>query len=103
MISVSGKSWSEKKVNNRYVEKIQQDYNFSNILSRLIVSRNFTKDEIHLIKDDLFLSNVFQKNSDFINAVKLTENIIRNKENICILGDYDVDGSTATALLILWP
>ena len=100
MISVSGKCWLEKKVNKRYVEKIQQDHDFSNILSKLIVSRNFTKDEIHLIENDLFLLNVFQNNSDFIEAVKLTENIIRNKETICILGDYDVDGSAATALLI---
>ena len=49
MISVSGRNWLEKKVNAKIVEKIQQDHNFSQILSKLIVSRNFDQDEIHLI------------------------------------------------------
>ena len=33
MISVSGKKWNEKKINTNLVEKIQQKYNFSKILS----------------------------------------------------------------------
>ena len=47
MISVSGKKWERKKSNKNLVEKIKQDYNFSEILSRLIVSRNFDEDEIN--------------------------------------------------------
>ncbi len=100
MISVSGRKWKERKVNSKLVEKLQQDYNFSKILSQLIISRNFDKSEIYLIKNDLELSNVFQNNRDFIESVKLVENAINNKENICILGDYDVDGSAGTSLLI---
>ena len=100
MISVSGKKWLERKVDKRYIEKIQQDHNFSYILSKLIVARNFTKNEIHLIKDNLNLSNVFQNNSDFLDAIKLTADIIKNKETVCIFGDYDVDGSASTSLLI---
>ncbi len=98
MISVSRRKWQERKVNSKLVEKVQQDYNFSRILSQLIVSRNFQKDEIELIQNNLNLSNVFQNNSDFINSVKLVEKSIQNKEYICILGDYDVDGSVATSL-----
>ena len=100
MISVSGKKWVENKVNNKLVEKIQQDHNFSKILSKLIISRNFDENEIHLINNDLSLSNVFYKNADFIKSVELVEIAIKNKENICILGDYDVDGSTSTSLLV---
>ena len=66
MISVSGKKWKEKKVNQNLLEKIKQDYNFSNILSQLILSRNFNKEEIYLINNHLNLSNVFQNNKDFI-------------------------------------
>ena len=100
MISVSGRKWQERKFNNNLAEKTQQDYNFSKILSQLIVSRNFTKNEIHLIDNNLHLSNVFQNNQDFIKSVKLLEEVIKNKENICILGDYDVDGSASTSLFI---
>ena len=38
MISVTGKSWSEKFVNKNLIEKIKQDLKFSDILSRLIIS-----------------------------------------------------------------
>ena len=100
MISVSGRKWREINVDNKLVEKFQQDYNFSKIVSQLIVSRNFDKDEIHLVKNNLKISNIFQHKSDFINSVKLIQDAIINKEKICILGDYDVDGSVATSLFI---
>ena len=98
--SVSGRKWKEKKVNKRLVEKIQQEYNFSNILSQLIILRKFDEEEIYLIKNDLDFPNIFKNNPDFINSVKLLEKVIKNKENICILGDYDVDGSAATSLFV---
>ena len=41
MISISGREWQEKKLDNNLIEKIQQDYDFSKILSQLIISRNF--------------------------------------------------------------
>ena len=100
MISVSGKKWQEKKVDNRLVEKIQQDYDLTHTLSRLIITRKFSENEIHLINNDLNLSNIFKKNQDFIRSVDLVEKAIKNNENICILGDYDVDGSASASLLI---
>ncbi len=100
MISVSGRKWREKKIDTNIVEKVQQDYSFSKIVSQLIVSRNFDENEIHQIENNLILSNVFKKNSDFTKSVRLVEKTIKNKANICILGDYDVDGSAATSLLV---
>ena len=100
MISVSGKEWKEKKVNKRLIEKIEQEYNFSKIVSKLIISRKFNKEEIYSIDNDLKLSNFFKNNPDFINSVNLVEKLIKNKENICIFGDYDVDGSASTSLLV---
>jgi single-stranded-DNA-specific exonuclease len=100
MISISGKKWEEKKTNKNSIEKLKQDYNFSEILSKLIISRNFDQTELNTIDNNLDLNNVFYKNSDFEESIKLVVNSINNKENICILGDYDVDGSAATALFI---
>ena len=100
MISVSGKSWEEKVTNKNSIEKIKQDYNFSNILSKLIVSRKFDQTELSSIDNHLDLNNVFLKNNDFDKSIELVTNSINNQENICILGDYDVDGSAATSLFV---
>jgi len=100
MISLSGKKWIEHKVNKNSVEKIKQDFNFTEILSKLIVSRNYDITEINNINNNLDLTNIFFNNSDFIDASDILINSINKKENICILGDYDVDGISATSLLI---
>ena len=100
MISVSGKKWEEKITNKNSIEKIKQDYNFSDILSKLVISKKFDQTELSSIDNNLDLNNVFLKNSDFKKSVELVVNSINNKEVICILGDYDVDGSTATSLFV---
>ena len=100
MISVSGKKWEQKKTNKNSLEKLKQDYNFSDILSRLVLSRKFDQTELSSIDNNLNLNNVFLKNIDFIKSIELVKNSINNQENICILGDYDVDGSAATSLFI---
>ena len=100
MISVSGKNWVERKVNKNSVEKIKQDYKFNEILSKLIVSRNFDEDEINNINNDLKIINIFKNNNDFKEASKILINSIKNNEKICILGDYDADGTAATSLLV---
>ena len=100
MISVSGKKWQENTVNKNFVKKIQQENNFSDILSKLIVSRNFDENEIYSLKNNLKLTNIFQNNSDFIRSIEIVIDAINKNENVCILGDYDVDGSVATSLLV---
>ena len=100
MISVSGKHWCEKKINKNSIEKIKQDFNFTDILARLIISRNFNQSEIYSINNNISVTNEFIKNDDFNKAADLLINSIKNNENICILGDYDVDGSAATSLLV---
>ena len=100
MISVSGKKWEQKKNNKNLIEKLKQDHDFSEILSKLIISREFDNDEINTIDNDLKLNNVFLKNEDFEKSVDLVSKSVNNGENICILGDYDVDGSAATSLFV---
>ena len=76
MISVSGKKWEQKKINQNLVDKLKQDFNFSDILSRLIISRKFEVDEIATINTDLDLNNVFLNNEDFNQSIKLVVNCI---------------------------
>ena len=100
MISISNKKWIERKVNKNFIEKVKQDFNFNDILSKLIVLRNYDITEINNINNNLKITNIFNNNSDFITASEILINSINKKENICVLGDYDVDGASATSLLI---
>jgi len=100
MISVSGKNWKQKKTNQNSIEKLKQDYNFSDILSKLAISRKFNHTELNTINNNLELNNPFLKNNDFEKSIEIVTNTINKKDNICILGDYDVDGSAATSLFI---
>ena len=100
MISVSGKRWTQQKVNKNLVEKVKQDYGFSDILSQLIISRKYDLSEIYGIKNKQKITNLFKDDYDYQKASALLFETIRNNENICILGDYDVDGVCATSILI---
>ena len=71
MISVSNKEWSERKIDvPTLANKLSQDNNFSQILSKLIISRNFNDEEIHSIN--------YLKNTNFSNVFNLMK-IIKNQ------------------------
>ena len=100
MKSVSGKYWEEEKYNQRIIDKIKVENNFSELITRLIIRNSFDKDEIYSINNDLEITNPFKKNKDFLNAVKIFNHSILNKEKICIIGDYDVDGCVSASLIV---
>jgi len=100
MISITGKKWKERKINKNSIEKLKQDHNFSEILSKLVISRKFDPTELNSINNNLGLNNIFFENKDYKKSIELVANSINNNENICILGDYDVDGSAATSLFV---
>ena len=41
------------------------------------------------------LPNIFKNNEDFNNSANLLINSLNQKDNICILGDYEVEPSTS--------
>ena len=100
MISLLGYEWKEIKYNKRLTEKIKQDYQLSSLVSKIVVNRKFNSEEIYSIKHNVDVLNPFLKDTDFLNAKKLILKFIKNKKKILIIGDYDVDGSVSTALLI---
>ncbi len=100
MISVSGRNWEQYKTNKNSIEILKQKYNFSDILSKLIVSRKFDETELSSIENNLRLNNIFIKNVDFIKSTKILIDAIKCKQKVCVLGDYDVDGSAATSLFV---
>ena len=100
MLSVSGKSWEETKVSSRILDKLKNEKNFSEIVSKIIISNNFDDLEINTIKEKISLQNPFYKTNDFIEATNIFNNSLNNNDKIMILGDYDVDGCVSTSLLV---
>ena len=100
MISVSGKIYKETKINKNKTEKLKQDHDFSELVSKIIISRNFDEDEIYSINNQISLNNIFVKNTDYEKSLNIFIDTIKKNEKICILGDYDVDGSAATSLIV---
>ena len=99
MKSISGKNWEELKSTQRLVERVRIDNNFNIIQSKLVVSRNFSDEEIFSIKNNIDIENPFLK-KDFLVGCDLLRKHIDNKNQILVIGDYDVDGCLATSLVI---
>ena len=100
MKSVSGKYWEEIKSCNRIIQKIKNETNLSEIIAKIILYRNFDQTEILSIENNIELSNPFLNSVDFENCSIILDESIKNKDKILIIGDYDVDGSVSTALMI---
>ena len=100
MLSVSGKNWEETKVSSRILDKLKNEKNFSEIVSKIIISNNFDDLEINTLKEKISLQNPFYKTNDFIEATNILNNSLNNNDKIIILGDYDVDGCVSTSLLV---
>ena len=100
MISVSGKDWEEEHTIKRLVEKIKIDHSLNDIQAKIILSRNYSKEEIYLIKNKIDLKNPFHNTKDFLLACELLKKNLKNQNKILIIGDYDVDGCMSTSLLV---
>ncbi len=100
MKSISGKNWEELTLSKRLIEKAKIDFGINDIQSKLIISRNFTEEEIFLIKNQIDLSNPFLNTGDFLKAFNLLKKNIIENNKILIIGDYDVDGCLSTSLMV---
>ena len=100
MISVSGKNWEEIKLHKRLIDKIKYDYNFSDIVSKLIFSRNFADEEIYSVKNLVQIKNPIMKNNDFLLTCKILKKNIDQHNDILVIGDYDVDGCVSASLIV---
>ena len=100
-ISVLGKDWISKKYSEEKVNFLKDNYNLSEIVSKLIAIRNIKAEEVKLFlepKIKNLLPNPFVL-KDMEKTVDRTVKAIIKNEKIGIFGDYDVDGASSTALL----
>lgn len=100
--SVRGYYWNIKEYNENKVLAISQKTGISEIVSRILTIKNLKLEEINNYlnpKIKNLLKNPYHL-LDMDKAVKTIYEAITNKKKICIFGDYDVDGATATALMV---
>ena len=94
------KRWSVAKLNKENAKIIGERYGLSPIVSALLDIRGITseRDIRNFLYDDAVIDNPFEIR-DMDKAAERIIFAVENCEKICVYGDFDADGVTATALL----
>ncbi len=94
------KVWSVAQLNKERALRISEQFGIPMICAALLDVRGINTPEAveAFITDDVRFDNPFEI-KDMDKAVKRITEAVEKGEKICIYGDYDADGVTATALL----
>lgn len=91
--------WIINDISEEDILKYSREWNLPEVCAAILYFRGF-KDN-HEVEKFLNYSNLMNpfEFKDMDKAVKILRQSIKNNEKICIYGDYDADGITATAIL----
>ena len=98
------KRWRVRPANEKLQERMVGELNILPLTAQLLINRGlvdidkaslFLKPDINNLHDPMLLM-------DMDKAVERLARALENKETVAVCGDYDVDGTTATALLKLF-
>ena len=101
LISVTGKEWILKKFDNNNLNYLKDNFFLDEFTSKILAIRKINKDQISqflnpTIKNSLPSPAILK---DMDKAINRVYELIKKKQTIAILGDYDVDGASSTAIL----
>ena len=101
-LSLTNKLWKFKSFDERETENISQNFGFSYLLAKLFSIRNINISDI-----DQYINPSLKDHmpdpynlTDMEKACSRIYDSICNNEKVAIFGDYDVDGSTSTSIII---
>ncbi len=100
-VSVTGKNWILKKFDQEKIIYLKDNFYLDEITAKLLVLRNIKNEDVNSFLNPSiknFLPNPYTL-TDMKKSSLRTLEAIKNNEKIGVLGDYDVDGATSTALL----
>lgn len=94
------KQWSVEKLNKDNAKYLGEQYGLSPIVSALLDIRGITseRDVKSFLYENSAIDNPFEL-KDMDKAVERVVSAVENAEKICVYGDFDADGVSATALL----
>ncbi len=96
--------WKYDQADKQAVEKVSKENNIPMPVAELMVKKGlYTVEEVELFLNSSLksLRNPFEL-QDMEKAAERMAKAVMNHERICIYGDYDVDGVTATALMYIF-
>ncbi|MDR2778246.1 MAG: single-stranded-DNA-specific exonuclease RecJ [Rickettsiales bacterium] len=103
-LSINGYYWNIKKYDENLALSLYQKKHVSTTVSKLLAIRNIGLDKIDDFLNPKIKSSLKDPYHllDMDRAVNAIYEAILSNRKICIFGDYDVDGATATALMVLF-
>ncbi|WP_316607405.1 single-stranded-DNA-specific exonuclease RecJ [uncultured Ruminococcus sp.] len=94
------KKWITRKLNKNNAVAISQRYDLPMLIAMLLDIRGISDEAsiIDYLSNETLTASPFEI-KDMDNAVERIQSAIEDGERICVYGDFDADGVTATALL----
>ena len=95
------KRWEVQKLDHTNSQKLAKDLNVNEVISKLLIIRGiktfseakqFFRPDLSDLHDPFLMKNMHK-------AVERIEVAIKNNQKVLIYGDYDVDGTTAVAMM----
>ncbi|NBX03783.1 MAG: single-stranded-DNA-specific exonuclease RecJ [Alphaproteobacteria bacterium] len=101
-LSLTGRAWGLRSVDERQVSAIMQQHDLPEILARVMVSRGVTTEEVTDFLNPSLKASLPDPSHllDMDVAAARIASAVISGEKIAIFGDYDVDGATSSALLM---
>lgn len=99
--SINGNYWKHSKFSKIDIDNYKHIYNLNEVIAKIISVRKIKQNDLRYLlrptlKNDLPNPSILKNMESAVNA--LAEQIF-NKNTIGILGDYDVDGATSSAII----
>ncbi|MEM7617148.1 MAG: single-stranded-DNA-specific exonuclease RecJ [Pseudomonadota bacterium] len=99
--SALGYKWHEYECDHRQLKTIQQKFDLSYIIAKLILNRGIALENVADFLNPT-LRSMLPDPMHFLDMEKASKyiiNAIEQQKKIAVFGDYDVDGATSSALL----
>lgn len=100
--SITGKIWQPRETDERLVLALTQKLDLPEIVARVLAARDVGLDDAESFLNPT-LKNLLPDPAHLLDMAPAVERIVRAVnagETIGVLGDYDVDGATSSALLV---